>query len=126
MGIIRDIWHKCKTEWFIGLIFVLGLSLAFGLGRLSTQASLKAPVSITSPNPETLTAAVANNLNNSDLTNTKINGNGKVVASRQGSKYHYPWCSGAKRIKPENLVEYESIAAAVAAGLTPAGNCPGL
>ena len=129
MAIIREIWDKCKGEWFVGLIFILGLTLAFGLGRLSLAGPTKAPVSITGAPTANLTASAAASAKNpviTNLTNNKNNGDARVVASRQGSKYHYPWCSGAKRIKPENLVEYESSAAAQAAGLTPAGNCPGL
>jgi hypothetical protein len=48
---------------------------------------------------------------------------GTVVASKSGSKYHLPTCPGAKQIKPDNLISFESIAAAEAAGYTPASNC---
>jgi Metal binding domain of Ada len=48
---------------------------------------------------------------------------GEVVASKSGSKYHLPTCPGAKQIKPDNLISFETIAAAEAAGYTPAANC---
>ncbi len=51
---------------------------------------------------------------------------GKYVASKSGSKYYLPSCSGVKRIKEENKVWFASIEDAKAAGLTPASNCPGL
>ena len=51
---------------------------------------------------------------------------GSYVASKNGSKYHYPWCSGAKRMKEENKVWFDSAEEALAAGYTPAANCPGL
>ena len=51
---------------------------------------------------------------------------GVVVASKSGTKYHLPTCSGAKSIKPDNLITFASIAEAEAAGYTPAANCPGL
>ena len=128
--IIQQIWGKCKTEWFVGLIFILGLSLAFGLGRLSILKPPKSPVTITNPATNSLSAvavmSVKNNLTMSNKNGDAQGGVGEVVASKQGSKYHLPTCSGAKRIKPENLVTYESVAAAQAAGLTPAANCPGL
>ena len=129
MTIIQEIWGKCKGEWFKGLVFILGLGLAFGLGRLSMTTDPKSAISVTAPTGSTLASpvsAVTAKTNKSNLTNSKISGEGKVVASREGSKYHLPTCSGAKRIKPENLVEYESVAAAEAAGLTAAANCPGL
>jgi methylphosphotriester-DNA--protein-cysteine methyltransferase len=46
-----------------------------------------------------------------------------VVGSKTGRRYHLPDCPGAKRIKPANLITFESIEAAKAAGYTPAANC---
>jgi hypothetical protein len=51
---------------------------------------------------------------------------GKYVASKSGTKYYLPTCSGAKRIKEANKVWFASVEEAQAAGLTPASNCPGL
>lgn len=51
---------------------------------------------------------------------------GGYVASKNGSKYHLPWCSGAQRIKEENKVWFETKAEAEKAGYTPAANCPGI
>lgn len=50
----------------------------------------------------------------------------EVVASKKGATYHLPWCSGAKSIKEDNRITFESPAAAKAAGYRPAGNCKGL
>ncbi len=49
-----------------------------------------------------------------------------VIASKTGTKYHLPNCPGAKQIKPENQISFPSVAAALAAGYSPASNCPGL
>lgn len=51
---------------------------------------------------------------------------GKYVASKSGTKYYLPSCSGVKRIKEENKIWFASVEDAQAAGLTPATNCPGL
>ena len=51
---------------------------------------------------------------------------GKYVASKNGSKYHLPWCPGAQQMKEENKVWFSSKEEAEAAGYTPAGNCKGL
>lgn len=51
---------------------------------------------------------------------------GEYVASKNGKAYHFPWCSGAQRIKPANQVWFETKEAAEAAGYLPAGNCKGL
>jgi hypothetical protein len=48
------------------------------------------------------------------------------VASKSGTKYYLPTCSGVGRIKEENKVWYATKADAEAAGLTPAANCPGI
>lgn len=51
---------------------------------------------------------------------------GKYMASKNGTRYYLPTCSGAKRIKEENRVWFATVEDAQAAGLTPAANCPGL
>lgn len=53
-------------------------------------------------------------------------GSGGVVASKSGTKYHFPWCAGARSIKDENKIFFESIGAAREAGYAPADNCKGL
>ncbi len=117
MWIIKDIWFKCKTDWFLGLVFGFGLLAAFGLGFLAAIEAAQEPVTITYP-------ATNQAVNQSDLTNTDISG--EVVASKQGTKFHLNSCPGAKQIKPENRVVFPTVAAAVAAGYEPASNCPGL
>jgi len=60
-------------------------------------------------------------------TSTSVSTNsGAVVASKSGTKYHYPWCAGAKQISAKNLITFNSIEEARAAGYTPASNCKGL
>jgi hypothetical protein len=49
-----------------------------------------------------------------------------LVGSKNSDKYHFPWCSGARRIKPENIVSFSSYEEARNAGYTPASNCDGL
>lgn len=51
---------------------------------------------------------------------------GQYVASKNGTKYYLPSCSGAKRIKEENKVYFSSKEEAEAQGLEPAKNCKGL
>lgn len=49
-----------------------------------------------------------------------------VVASKNGTKYHYPWCAGAKQISEKNKIIFSSIEEARAKGYAPASNCKGL
>ncbi len=104
------------------LIILVGLS-SFGLGRLSSLEKEQPPIVV----EKTATAALAG-----DTTPmiTRVGGapnqKGLVFASKSGTKYYYPWCSGAARVKEENRKWFPSVALAKAAGLTPAANCPGL
>lgn len=47
----------------------------------------------------------------------------KFVASKNSDVFHRPDCSSAKRIKPENLVDYNSRAEALKAGKRPCKRC---
>ncbi|MEZ4195572.1 MAG: hypothetical protein R3B53_04265 [Candidatus Paceibacterota bacterium] len=49
-----------------------------------------------------------------------------LVASKAGTKYHLATCPGAKQIKPDNVIYFETQVEAEAAGYTKAANCPGL
>jgi len=49
-----------------------------------------------------------------------------VVASKNGTKYYAKTCAAANRIKPENLITFESREEAESRGFTPAANCPDL
>jgi hypothetical protein len=51
---------------------------------------------------------------------------GGYVASKNGTKYHLPWCGSAKQIKEENKIWFKTKADAEAAGYTPASNCKGI
>jgi len=48
------------------------------------------------------------------------------VASKNGTKYHYPWCPGAQSIKEENKIWFSTKEEAEKAGYQPASNCKGL
>lgn len=112
-------WEKAALVF---IIFLTGL-LGFGLGRM--DGGPKEPVVITPPPAIERPAARPET---SAQGSPAVAGAGAetVVGSRTGSKYHYPWCSGAQRISPANLVTFASIEEARAAGYTPASNCKGL
>ncbi|MDB5266020.1 MAG: hypothetical protein JWM39_733 [Parcubacteria group bacterium] len=50
----------------------------------------------------------------------------EVIASKTGTVYYLPTCSGVSRILPANRVTYATRSAAEAKGLKPAKNCKGL
>jgi len=111
-------WEKFKAilsddTLYLGMVFVLAVIVAFGLGRLAERAALSTAVSTVPAAGLTFSEPVA------PTTTT-------VVASKSGTKYHLPWCPGAQQMKEENKITFESPAAAEAAGYTPAANCKGL
>ncbi|MFW6210304.1 MAG: hypothetical protein ACOC4E_02310 [Patescibacteria group bacterium] len=98
--------------FFLTLIILLVGVASFGLGRASVTP-LPQPAGVI------ITDAPAPQLQIADQSQT-------VVVSRSGSRYHLPECPGVAQISPANRLEFDSIAAAEAAGYTPAANCPGL
>lgn len=153
-GIIRYTKEKLKslvvddTVYTVVLVLLVGIG-SFGLGRLSLlgergsvmesgprvqlmgTSSALAPKAATSTPPsfeggqaslkviKHEAAVVAAGVKEGES-------NGPYVASKSGSKYYLTSCSGAKRIKEENKVFFRIKGDAIAAGYTPAANCPGL
>lgn len=109
-------------ELFLGMIVVLVGTASFGLGRLSSQEIAKSPVRIVYPE-ESAVAAVASAQIPGGAGEKGSVSSGSVVASSKGTKYHFPWCPGAKSISEKNKITFESAAAAESAGYTLAANC---
>lgn len=124
---------KIKDDIYIVLILLLVGMASYGLGIISSHERAKIPISIQTSR-DYMTASVLNSTTNntnrqtnpSTETNTPVETSGEVVASKTGTKYYYPTCSGVSRIKEENKVWFKTIEEARAHGLTPAANCPGL
>lgn len=116
---IQAFWLRCKLlieaeigEWgLISLVFLVALS-AFGLGRLSSVEVVKPPIGITqAPKAAQILA---------------LSPGGYVVASKNGSVYYLPWCSGAQKMDPQKQIWFLSEAAAQEAGYSPSKGCKGL
>jgi hypothetical protein len=129
---IQDLRVKFKalfgnTEYLLaGLI--IGASVAsFGLGRLSAGEgdvhTLPEPQS-TGQEARALPTTTPAAPPTSPTTATVPAGG--YVASKNGTKYHLPWCSGAKQISEQNKIFFATKAEAEAAGYTPASNCKGI
>lgn len=125
---LRPVLRELKDDLFLGTIIILVAFGSFGLGRLSKIEGARTPIQIENApeiTPETFTngtqaASVQNAVAQPD-TNTV-----QLVGSKTGNKYHYTWCSGAKRIAEANRRYFSSKADAEAQGYTPASNCKGL
>ncbi len=83
--------------------------IGFGLGRLSYIADRKPPLTVEKLNLGTVSAQTA-----------------QFVASKNGTAYYLPSCSGTNRIKEENKIWFSSRKEAESLGYKPALNCPGL
>jgi len=105
---------------FLSLIIILVASLSFGVGRLSVVGD-REPIKIEYDSEMTT--------NNRQTTKTNQTANEiqaiskQVVVSKNGTRYHYLHCSGAKQIKEENKIIFSSPDVAEASGYTLAANC---
>ena len=116
---IHEWWQKIKiltdgaiAEWgLLAIVLLVGLA-SFGLGRLSALEAVMPPLSIEEAPGASKPSALFMG--------------GLLVASRSGTVYYYPWCTGAGKILPVNQVWFPSEKAAQAAGYKPAKACPGL
>ncbi len=113
---IQEIALKIKGfvlgDWGIILVVILVGFASFGLGRLSALEEYKPQVEIRYENEASAASGISME--------------GKYIASKNGSVYHFPWCSGADRILEKNKVWFTTEQEAKLAGYKPAGNCKGL
>ena len=132
-----------QHELFLGSCIVLIAVISYNLGQINSLK--KTPISV--KESAGLKADIYNATNNEQPTTNNLktqnskpqspaqNGRGslnkverqkldtRVVVSKNSDKYHYSWCSGAKRIKPENQIWFNSAQEAEAKGYVLAGNC---
>lgn len=121
-----------KIEILLSLIIIFVGLASFGLGRLSVSEAQNDSIKI---EKTVLGASAALSSDNKVKPDSHIDTqtpqqasqtSAQVVASKSGTKYHFPWCSGAKRISEKNKIVFNSIEEARKAGYTPASNCKGL
>ena len=133
---IKDFYYRVKS-WFLpreGEIFlvstiILVALLSFALGRLSSLRGEKFPIQVYRPGDIKLQTANVIQAPAQTVSSGKIGEGIKenlFVASKNSSVYHFPWCSGAQRIKEENKIYFSSREEAEKAGFRPAANCEGL
>lgn len=114
-----------KDVFLITLIACVGFS-GFAFGRLSTHSISGSATTI--PDVTSLPAASLSslNLNSADDPPTEYAESGTLVGSVNSTKYHFPWCPGAQRIKDSNKIYFENTEVAREAGYSAAANCKGL
>ncbi|PIQ66617.1 MAG: hypothetical protein COV96_00515 [Candidatus Zambryskibacteria bacterium CG11_big_fil_rev_8_21_14_0_20_42_18] len=117
---------------FLSATIILVASLSFGIGRLSVVGD-REPIKIEydeqlitdNRQPTTSTSQTATVINTTEkkLAPPSVSSDGGVVVSKNGIRYHYLHCSGAKQIKEENKIFFATPEAAEAAGYSLAANC---
>ncbi len=102
------------------LLVVFTATASFGLGRLSALSETRVPIEVVSyPFGAFVEAQSTTPIAGESLE-------GGYVASRNGGRYHLPWCPGASQIREENKIWFQTKEAAEQAGYTPAQNCKGM
>ena len=116
---IKIFCKQNEKDIFLAIIIAFVALFGFGFGRLSKIEETRAPVKI-----ENLSASVSEiGFCVAPAAETWFQ---KFVASKNGDKYHFPWCAGAKRIKEANKIWFATQEEAKANGYSPASNCKGL
>lgn len=108
-----------------GLVVAVSLT-SFALGRVSVEEKTEAfQAKMQSGNVVTAPGGEVAPTTQSSATSEETPGGG-YVASKNGTKYHLPWCGSAKQIKEENKIWFATKEEAEASGYQPASNCPGI
>ncbi len=129
---IQELSRKLKgfmenTEYLLaGLIIVVALT-SFYLGRLSITENtqeIQQKAQISEIQQKEGTQPSVPPVKNEEVQVTSDTAG--YVASKSGTKYHLPWCGGAKQIKEENKIWFATKEEAEKAGYLPASNCKGI
>ena len=105
------------------IIIVLVALASFGLGKLSKIEENKPLIKLIDNSAAPAAAGAAVSSFQSPVSSFQ---SGNYVASKSGTKYHFPWCSGAQRIKEKNKIWFDTKEEAEKAGYGPAANCKGI
>jgi hypothetical protein len=117
-------WQKL----YLALVIILVGTLGFGIGRLSSTGESSGIKIDYDPSlsafmgpAEAGESQTASAVNAFDKAPAPLAG--ELVASKNGTKYHYSHCQGAKQIREENRISFKSAQEAEASGYTLASNC---
>ncbi len=121
LGIKGRLEAFLESRYFLAIVVVFVAITSFFLGKISGLEEKRQPVKVYG------SAAQSNfSVDSSAPVSARGVYTEVVVASKNGTKYHYPWCSGAKQISEQNKITFNSTEEARKAGYTPASNCKGL
>ena len=120
-----------NTETQLAILIVVVSLVSFVLGRVSIVENTQKPQGITqvsgvimaSSSQEVFSEAVEDEPEVTPPAQAEAK---SYVGSKNGTKYHLPWCGSAKQIKEENKVWFGSKEEAEKAGYSPASTCKGI
>lgn len=126
---IGEWFRKNQGDIILVIGFILVALVAFGTGRLTAPAAVRNPVIIeessSSPAVDTdVSASVSPQPAGEEVLPSVSQSaveSGIFVASRGGTKYHWPWCSFAERIKEANKIWFKTEAQAQTSGYSACG-----
>ena len=127
---IKDFFLKNEQKIILIAGFVLASAISFEFGLLQGQKWTQKPLVIEKPaetpsggqncqnNTQDVSGEASKSIQSAKGTATMNTSKCAFVGSRSSDKFYVPSCSWAKRIKPENLVCYNSEQDALAKGKT--------
>lgn len=108
------------TDVFVILTVIMVAISSFSFGMIYQKEKMTltpnittAPIAIAPITPQVASAAIRS------VSQT----DGKILASKNGTKYYFAWCSGASRIAVKNRVFFATEAEAQARGYSKAKGC---
>ena len=109
----KEWWEGDKDGFFLASGAFLVILLVGGIFRLLILWQVWSPIALVERGEKNLTQEymVASGFP------------GLVAASRNGTRYYYPWCGGLSRIKEANKVWFKTVEAAEQAGYAIASGC---
>lgn len=129
---IKEFFKQYETKIVLVLGLILATGFSFQAGYLKGQNLPQNPLVIETPGncpdfQEKGRKSQNNGSENTSGSTLQENSTQKqgcmFVGSKNSDKYHLPDCKSAKRIKPENLVCFESSEDAVSKGYEPSKDC---
>jgi len=116
---IKTFFEAHFAEVGVSLIIIFVAVSSFYLGKVSVSVGAKhPPIVIEEVKAGTVKGATTETTNQAD-------GAG-VVATKNGKRWYLPWCPSVAKLAESAKRHFPNIAAAEAAGLTPAKNCAGM
>ncbi len=127
---IQEVWGNfkdfiSKTDTILAGIIITTAIVSFVLGRYSVINSVESGHVLSSNPPQILKVEDTTSTSSSSPIANSVQ-NQQYVASKTGTKYHLPWCAGAKQMKEENKIWFNTKEEAEKAGYLPASNCKGI